>query len=123
MNANKKNDLFWYTLVGISIVLVLTLLAFYSPQKWTHQYDNWIEFVLLTVVIFGYLLKWYWRSIKSQKFWVLYSILLLTHCLLFGSVFEHLARVPVIWFGVVAALEGSVLIGVVSWLLQRGPHV
>ena len=109
--------------IALAVVAVCIASAVFFPGKTSHKYDNWIEFTLLTVVLFGYLLKWYWRSIKSAEFWALYFVLLLTHSLLFVPIFAYVGRVPVIWFGILAAFEGSLLTGVVSWFLQRGPRI
>ena len=119
MNANKSS-LLLYVAIGVAIVTVTMIGALYFPQMWSHWNYNWIEFALLTVVLFGYLLKWYWSSAKAVRFWAVYGSLLVAHCLVFIPVFAHLGRVPIIWFGVLAALEGSLLVGAVSWLMEKG---
>src|SRR5438270_2880067 len=99
MATVNNKDMFWYVLIALIIVTCCIVAAIVFPGEMTHQYDNWIEFALLTVVLFGYLLKWFWPSTKSARFWAWYSVLLTTHCLLFVPIFAHLGRVPVLWFG------------------------
>lgn len=115
-NANNNNDLFWYVMIALGVVVLCILAAIYFPSKWTHNYDNWVEFALLTGALFGYLIKWYWHCRKIARFWVTYTILLLAHCIVFIPVFSHLGRLSVIVFGALGALEAMAL-GLVVYLM------
>ena len=70
----------WYVLIGVCLVVVLFIWGSSSPGTYDHRYDKWAELVMLTAIVFGYVLKWGWRYRRRARFWKLYSILFLGHC-------------------------------------------
>lgn len=77
----------WYTVIGVCVVIAATLWAFYSPDKMSHVYDRWAKLTIYTLGVFGSLLKWGWRYRTVGKFWILFLIFLVGHCVIFASLF------------------------------------
>ena len=119
----NKNDMFWYVMIALGVVAFCIIAAIFSPSRWTDDYDNWVEFALLTLVLFGYLIKWNWRSRGNAKFWGTYAVLLLAHCIVLIPVFSHFGRLSIVLCGAIATLEGMALIMVMSLALGNGPRI
>jgi FtsH-binding integral membrane protein len=107
-SANSAARWLWYALIGVCLVVVIVIWAFSSPGKFDHRYDKWAELVMLTTILFGYLVKWGWHYRRRPKFWRVYLILLLGHCAVFVPVFSH-GWWPIPLFAVVASIEGMAL--------------
>ena len=109
----------WYALIGVCLVLAIMIWASYSPGKLSHRYDRWAELVVLTVIVFGgYLVKLGWHYRKRARFWELYAIFLLGHCAVFIPVFSH-RWLPIPWFAVLGAVEGTVLATAIAWAMRE----
>ncbi|MGH9568516.1 MAG: hypothetical protein ACRD4F_02675, partial [Candidatus Angelobacter sp.] len=65
---------------------------------------KWVQLAVLTAIIFGYLLQWGWHYRRKAKFWGLYFIFFLGHCLIFVSVFSF-GRWPIPVLAVVGSIE------------------
>jgi hypothetical protein len=98
----------WYVLIGVCLVVAVYVWAIHSPSKVDHRYDKWAQLIILTAVLFGYLLKWGWHYKRRARFWRLYLILLLGHCAAFAAVFSY-GRWPIPLLAIVASLEGMAL--------------
>lgn len=115
-NANSEMRWLWYVLIGVCLVVALVMWASSSPGKLDHRYDRWAELAMLTVLLFGYLLKWGWHYRRRARFWQLYSILFLAHCAVFVPVFSH-GWWPIPLFAVLAAVEGMALATLIAWAM------
>jgi hypothetical protein len=104
VNANSAARWLWYALFGVCLVVVLVMWAFSSPGKYDHGYDKWAQFAILTVVLFGYLLKWGWHYRRRAKFWGLYLTAFFGHCAVFVTVFSH-GRWPILLLAIVGSVE------------------
>ena len=119
MANTNSNDLFWYVIIALAIVVAIALSAVYFPVHLNRDYTNWAEFALLTIVVFGYLEKWYWHSRKSARFWMTYSSLLVCHSLVLVPVFSRVGRLPILLFGAFGAVEAMTLTFVVFLVIGK----
>jgi len=78
--ATSNRRWFWYVLISIGVVVVSMEMGFHSYNPLSGNYYPWFQAAGLTVILFGYLLKWGWHYRKLQKFWKLYILLLAVHC-------------------------------------------
>ena len=75
------------------------------------EYDKWEQLAILTIILFGYLLKWGWHYKKQAKFWGLYLTAFVGHCAVFVTVFSY---------GALAHIAlGRCWIPLKSWRLRR----
>ncbi len=111
----------WYAYIAIALALVvaITIWAFEDPHKFNHAYDPWVQFGILTLVIFGYLMKWFWRYRSSVNFWLLYAFLLTAHCAVFLRIVSRSGRWPVLTLGFVGSIEGMMLFALIAALRER----
>ncbi len=103
-NANNALRWLWYVLIGVGLSILAVLWGLSSPGKYDHKYDKWAQLVMLTAILFGYILKWGWHYRRRSRFWELYSILFLGHCAVFVILFSH-GRWPNLLLGVAGYLE------------------
>src|SRR5271157_2026915 len=116
-NANSASRWLWYVLIGVCLVTVVVIWALSSPAgNFDHRYDKWAQFTILTVVLFGYLLKWGWHYKKHARFWRLCLILFLGHTAVFVPVFSY-GRWPILLLGLVASLEIMAFATLIAWAM------
>jgi Ca2+/Na+ antiporter len=115
-NANSAVRWLWYAVIGVCLVVALFIWASSSPGKFDHRYDRWAQFAILTVALFGYLLKWGWHYKRQAKFWGLYLLAFLAHCAVFVTVFSH-GSWHILLLGVVGAFEIMALAGLIAWAM------
>jgi hypothetical protein len=115
-SANSAARWLWYALIGVCLVIALVVWASSSPGKFDHRYDSWAQLGILTIGVFGYLLKWGWHYKKRSKFWGLYSIAFIGHCALFVTVFSN-ARWPILVLAFVGSLEVIALATLIAWAM------
>lgn len=115
-SANSAMRWLWYALIGVGLVVALVMWASSSPTKLDHRNDRWAELAILTVLLFGYLLKWGWHYSKRTRFWELYAILFLGHCAVFIPVFSR-GWIPIPLFAVLGAVEGIAVATLIAWAM------
>jgi len=119
-SANNTSRWLWYTLAGGCIAAAAFVYGFYGRARPIgRQFDSWAELVGLTLVVFGYLLRWFWRYKSSRDFWFLYTALLLVHSAIFLPMFSHGARWPLLTLGFVGAVEGMLFFGLLISMRER----
>lgn len=117
-NANSTLRWFWYALIGVCLVIALVIWASTSPGRLDGRYDKWVQFGILTLGLFGYLLRWGWRYHKRIRFWRLYLVLFLGHCVVFIPVFSR-GRWPILQFAIFGSLETMGLAAFIAWAMGR----
>lgn len=115
-NASSPMRWLWYALIGVCLVVAIVIWASYSTGKSNHRYDRWAELVMYTTVLFGYLLKWGWHYKRRTRFWKLYSILFLTHCVVSVPVFSR-GWWPPLLLGVIGSLEIMAFATLIAWAM------
>ena len=115
-SADSATRWLWYVLIGVCLVIALFAWASLSSGKYDHRYDRWAQLVILTAVVFGYLMKWGWRYKREAKFWASYLIAFLGHCALFVTVFSRGSwHVPLL--AVAGSFEIMAIAFVVAWVM------
>ena len=103
-NAASMIRWLWYALIATGLVVVLIFWANASPSKTDQRYDPWVQFAILSLFVFGYLLKWGWRHKRCIRFWQLYALLLLAHGAIFGYILSY-GRLPTLILAVAGCFE------------------
>jgi hypothetical protein len=109
---------FWYSLIGVCLVIALVLWASSSPVRFDNRYDGWAQLAILTAGVFGYLLKWGWHYRKRARFWQLCLIVFLGHCALFVPLLSH-GSWHVLILAIVGALETMALATLIAWAMTE----
>jgi hypothetical protein len=107
-SANSGLRWLWYILVGICLVLGILFWASYFPGRMDHTYDGWAQFAILTICVFGYVLKWGWHYKGQSKFWAAYLVVLFAHCAVFLTLFSS-GSWPIALLAVVGSVETMAL--------------
>ncbi|MGH9568514.1 MAG: hypothetical protein ACRD4F_02665, partial [Candidatus Angelobacter sp.] len=94
----------WYILIGICFAVAVIIWALYFPGGINQKHYKWVQLAVLTAIIFGYLLQWGWHYRRKAKFWRLYFIFFLGHCVIFVFVFSF-GRWPSPVLAVVGSIE------------------
>ena len=68
-------------------------------------FSKWGRFIVMTLVLFGFLLKVYWRARSSLAFWSLLAGFMILHTVAIGSLYWIHAGVPFVFVGVVGGAE------------------
>ena len=71
-----------YVLTGLSVVGVAIYLGFYQTQ--IHPSRSLIELTFATSVVFGMLVRAYWKFRRSAKLWLILFVALLAHVSILG---------------------------------------
>ena len=95
----RKTDWLIYVTVGLVLVYIGAVVSPPSPKG-----RKAIELALTSLVLFGYIVKFYWRHRPSTKLWFLLIAVLVAHSLLCFAVYATLEQIPLVvcFAGVVA---------------------
>lgn len=117
-NVTNHRRWIWYCAIALGIVGAIALSAIYFPSQVEPMHHSWVQLVFVTVVIFGYLLKFGWRYRSSLRFWALYCVFLVTHCVAL-TLLSAYGPWPIIPIAVAAVLETMVLAAVIAVVLEK----
>jgi len=122
----KRTAAFWwllYVFVGVFVAGVCVYAGFHSRQPWPTRYDSWAQAGILTVGVFGYLLKWSWKYKANVKFWILYASLLAVHCGICVAAFGGGVRFSIFLLGIAGSVEVMATATLVLLVVGRAsPH-
>jgi peptidoglycan/LPS O-acetylase OafA/YrhL len=79
---NTLGSLLIYVLAGLSLVGLAIYVGFYHPDyqiAW-----KWVEFTVITAIVFGVLVQAYWGHRRSVKLWSALLLILILHTLTFS---------------------------------------
>ncbi len=116
-NASSSLRWLWYAPIGVTLVIAIVAWAYVSPRKLGHGYDNWVQLTILTTVLFvSYLSKLGWKYRSRARFWKLYIILFMAHCVVFVPLFSE-GRLPIPLLAVLGSIEVIAIATVLAWAL------
>jgi uncharacterized membrane protein len=82
----SRRNKFWsavaYLAAGLSVVALGVYVAFYPPKHGVS--DRVIKLALITALVFGMLVKAYWRHRRLVKLWLVLVVMLLAHISILG---------------------------------------
>lgn len=70
---------------------------------------GWLGFSGMTAIVFGYTVRSCRQSWKSPRLWVLLACFLIVHCGVGMAVLLRVARVPLLLFAILGAVEFEIL--------------
>lgn len=71
-------------------------LAYVVSHSWLSSWPiTLIQAALLTAVVFGCLLMWFWKYKTNWKFWTFYLCFLALHCIIWGWMFPRAPMVSI----------------------------
>jgi len=109
MPLNKRlRDLSLEILIGLALVAGIALFAIYVPRS--HRVSaRWVGLAVMTLIAFGYPLRWYRSYWRRALFWVAFLGLLLIHLAAFVVVLREVERFGLLWFAILTPLEWTLI--------------
>ena len=112
-DTGSRSRWLWYIAFGSALAMGLFAWGFYGQHPLGDLFLKWAQAMFLTVLLFGYLLKWGWRYRKSTKFWGLYAAVLIGHCAVYAFAFAH-GPWPIVLLAIIASFEIMAIAAMIS---------
>lgn len=120
--VEKKSGWRWiaYLVIGVCLVLAISIASLHFPGwKPTRVESNLAAFVLVTLALLGYVLKWGWRFRQRTKFWLALGALATAHCAAFLYLCFYVKHWPILLTGPIIGVEAIGFAAVILWAVDR----
>lgn len=70
---------------------------------------RWPAMVTATAIVFGYPVRWHWRSRRRPRFWVAWTVLLVAHLVAYIEILGWDVNFGVFWFAILTPFEWAAI--------------
>jgi hypothetical protein len=113
-------DFLLYALIGIVVVICIAAFAIHEANTGgsAELPMKWLGFGALSLLAFGYPVRAFRRFWRKRAFWFVSSALAAVHLAVFVPLLMSFQKVPLIWYGLGAIVESSLISGCLFWTLR-----
>ena len=107
MRASVR-DFVLYVLIGLAVLVSALLYATYVPAS-KRISPRWGGLVIMTLITFGYPVKWYRRYWRVWRFWCIYAFMFVAHMAAFILLLIRVEHFGGIWLAMLSPIEWAVM--------------
>jgi hypothetical protein len=108
-----------YILIALTLVGLVIWGADHYPSVDANRFGKWLALVGNTAVLFGYAIKSGREFWRRRAFWLVISVFLASHLLVFSLILSSVQRFPFYWFVVTYPIELSAIAIALDWVVDR----
>jgi hypothetical protein len=109
--SNRLRDIFLYVMIGLLLVAVVSLYAIYQAKSGGPPGLplKWLGFGGMTLIVFGYAIRYYKFLWASGRFWTLLSSFWVVHSLVAIGILVRVRAIPLAVYAVLTLIEYAIL--------------
>jgi hypothetical protein len=112
--AKRLLEILTYILIAIALVSAILIHANYHRGEKAPDM-RWVGLAGITLVTFGYPLKWYRRYWLRWPFWATFFCLLALHLTGYVALLRSVEHFGYLWFAIINPLEWIVIRPILEW--------
>lgn len=120
MKQHKIRDAMIYAGVSILVMAGIILWALYVPAN-SGISAKILRLTVATAILYGYIVRWYWKMRNSIRFWLIISGFIVLHLFSFQIILRNMQNIPLFWFILPCLFEGGLIMLVLNFILHVSP--
>ena len=106
----------------IAIVLVGVIIFYASKHRSEPAPDlRWVGLAVITLITFGYPLKWLRACWRRRRFWGVFLLLLMIHLAAYIEVLRNVEHFGYLWFAIANSIEWLVIVPILQRAGEQPP--